>query len=72
MSNLFTHLSTGHLTATDTVSLELVRDDHGSPVWVVITWRDQLTIVRASDFPPVAARAAVLFAVAQARLAALR
>ena len=71
MSNLFTHLASGQLTATDSVSLELVKTDDGVPVSVVITWPDRLTVVRPQDFPQIATRAAVLFADAQARLAAL-
>jgi hypothetical protein len=66
-----TPLATAHLTATDTLTIELIEADE-TPAVVIVRWPAKPTVNRPRRFPDTAALAARVFAEAATRLAQLR
>jgi hypothetical protein len=66
-----TELATGQLTATDSITIELVEADE-TPAVVIITWPAKPTVLHPRRFPSCANTAAGVFAAAIVRLAHIR
>jgi hypothetical protein len=66
-----TELSSAQLTATDTITIELVEADE-TPAVVIVRWPAKPTVSHPRRFPDTAAVAARVFAEAATRLAQLR
>jgi hypothetical protein len=66
-----TELSSAQLTATDTITIELVEADE-TPAVVIVRWPAKPTVSHPRRFPDTAAVAARVFAEAATRLAQLK
>lgn len=66
-----TQLATGQISATDTITVELVEADE-TPAVVIITWPAKPSILHPRRFPSGADTAARAFAAAVVRLAQIR
>jgi hypothetical protein len=66
-----TELASGAITATDTITVELIEADE-TPAVVIIRWPDKPTVLHPRRFASAADAAARVFAAAVVRLAHIR
>ena len=66
-----TPLASNEITATDTITVELVETDE-HPTVVIIRWPDNPSVIHPRRFPDVAATIARLFAEAHTVLASIK
>jgi hypothetical protein len=66
-----TELATGQITATETITVELI-EANKTPAVVIVRWPSKLSVFHARRFPGAADSAARVFAAAAVRLAAIK
>ena len=66
-----TELATGHLTSTETITVELIEANE-TPAAIIVRWPSKPTMSHPHRFPSVADTAARTFAAAVVRLAQIR
>ena len=66
-----TQLASGAITATDTITVELIEADE-TPAVVIVSWPVKPTVLHPRRFPDAAATIARLFAEAHTALAAIK
>jgi hypothetical protein len=66
-----TQLASGAITATDTITVELIEADT-NPSVVIVRWPDKPTVLHPRRFPDAAATVARLFAEAHTVLASIK
>ena len=66
-----TQLASGAITATDTITVELIEADE-TPAVVIVRWPDKATVLHPRRFPDAAAVIARLFAEAHTVLASIK
>ena len=66
-----TELASGAITATDTITVELIEADE-TPAVVIVRWPDKATVLHPRRFPDAAATIARLFAEAHTVLGSIK
>jgi hypothetical protein len=66
-----TPLAEGQITATDTITVELIEDDE-TPAVVIIRWPDKPSVIHPRRFPDTPAMLTRLFATAAIELASIK
>jgi hypothetical protein len=67
----FTQLTSGAITAVDTITVELIEADE-TPAVIIVSWPVKPTVLQPRRFPDAAATIARLFAEAHTALAAIK